>query len=115
MENIQVINDGADEEDLKELLEILKGFGQVEVLYDPSDPKDKDVTADEVIERYDNFKKKVKEAHIKLLDTQLAQQTELTKYWKNKYEKCLEELKKKEELNKKTDCPEIKDKMNRKR
>lgn len=33
---------------------------QVEVLYDPSDPKDKDVTADEVIERYDNFKKKVK-------------------------------------------------------
>ena len=32
MENIQLINDGADEEDLKELLEILKGFGQVEVL-----------------------------------------------------------------------------------
>lgn len=29
MENIQVINDGADEEDFKELLEILKGFGQV--------------------------------------------------------------------------------------
>ena len=27
MENIQVINDGADEEDLKELLEILKSFG----------------------------------------------------------------------------------------
>ena len=44
-----------------------------------------------------------REAHIKLLDTQLAQQTEWTKYWKNKYEKCLEELKKKEELNKKTD------------
>lgn len=60
MENIQVLNDGADEKDLKELLEILKGFGQVEVLYDLSDPKDKDVTADEVIERYDNFKKKVK-------------------------------------------------------
>lgn len=38
-----------------------------------------------------------REAHIKLLDTQLAQQTEWTKYWKNKYEKCLEEL------NKKTD------------
>lgn len=60
MENIQVLNDGADEEDFKELLEILKSFGQVEVLYDPNDPKDKDVTADEVIERYDNFKKKVK-------------------------------------------------------
>lgn len=60
IENIQLINDGADEEDLKELLEILKGFGRVEVLYDPNDPKDKDVTADEVIERYDNFKKKVK-------------------------------------------------------
>ena len=57
---MQVINDGVDEQDFKELLEILKGFGQVEVLYDPSDPKDKDVTADEVIERYDNFKKKVK-------------------------------------------------------
>ena len=61
MENIQVLNDGADEEDFKELLEILKGFGEVEVLYDPSDPKDKDTTADEVIKRYDNFKKKVRD------------------------------------------------------
>ena len=61
MENIQVLNDGADEEDFKELLEILKGFGEVEVLYDPSDPKDKDTTADKVIERYDNFKKKVRD------------------------------------------------------
>ena len=60
MENIQVLNDGADEEDFKELIEILKGFGQVEVLYDPSDPKDKDVTADEVIERYGNFKKQAR-------------------------------------------------------
>lgn len=59
MGKMQVLNDGADEEDFKELLEILKGFGEVEVLYDPSNPKDKDVTADEVIERYDNFKKKV--------------------------------------------------------
>lgn len=58
METIQVLNDGADEEDFKELLEILKDFGQVEVLYDPSDPKDKNTTADEVIERYDNFKKR---------------------------------------------------------
>lgn len=60
METIQVLNDGADEEDFKELLEILKDFGQVEVLYDPSDPKDKNVTADEVIERYDNFKKRAR-------------------------------------------------------
>ena len=60
METIQALNDGADEEDFKELLEILKGFGQVEVLYDPSDPKDKNTTADEVIERYDNFKKRAR-------------------------------------------------------
>ena len=60
MENIQVLNDGVDEEDFKELLEILKSFGEVEVLYDPNNPKDKDITADEVIKRYDNFKKKVR-------------------------------------------------------
>ena len=59
MEKMQVLNDGADEEDFNELLKILRSFGEVEVLYDPSNPKDKDVTADEVIERYDNFKKKV--------------------------------------------------------
>ena len=67
---MQVINDGVDEEDFKELLEILKSFGQVEVLYDPSDPKDKDITADDVIERYDNFKKKVK------MDTNTLNDTE---------------------------------------
>ena len=39
-------------------MEILKGFGEVEVLYNPDDPKDKDVTGDEVIERYEKFKKK---------------------------------------------------------
>lgn len=57
---MQVLNDGADEEDFKQLLEILKGFGEVEVLYDPNDPKDKDVTGDEVIERYERFKKKAR-------------------------------------------------------
>ncbi len=57
---MQVLNDGADEEDFKQLLEILKGFGEVEVLYDPNDPKDKDVTGDEVIERYEKFKKKAR-------------------------------------------------------
>ena len=57
---MQVLNDGADEEDFKQLLEILKGFREVEVLYDPSDPKDKNITGDEVIERYEKFKKKAR-------------------------------------------------------
>ena len=60
METIQAINDGADEEDFKELLKILKQFGQVDVLYNPYDPKDKDVTGDEVIKRYENFKKQAR-------------------------------------------------------
>ena len=41
-------------------MEILKGFGEVEVLYNPDDPKDKDVTGDEVIERYEKFKNKAR-------------------------------------------------------
>lgn len=57
---MQLLNDGADEEDFKQLLEILKGFGEVEVLYNPDDPKDKDVTGNEVIERYEKFKKKAR-------------------------------------------------------
>lgn len=57
---MQVLNDGADEEDFKYLLEILKGFGEVEVLYNPDDPNDKNVTDDEVIERYEKFKKKAR-------------------------------------------------------
>ena len=61
MQRVQVLNDGADDEDFKQLLEILKGFGEVEVLYNPDDPKDKDVTGDEVIERYEKFKKKARE------------------------------------------------------
>ena len=60
MERMQVLNDGADDEDFKQLLEILKGFGEVEVLYNPDDPKDKDITGDEVIERYEKFKKKAR-------------------------------------------------------
>lgn len=60
MQRTQVLNDGADDEDFKQLLEILKGFGEVEVLYNPDDPKDKDVTGDEVIERYEKFKKKAR-------------------------------------------------------
>ena len=60
MEKMQVLNDGADDEDFKQLLEILKGFGEVEVLYNPDDPKDNGVTGDEVIERYEKFKKKAR-------------------------------------------------------
>ena len=60
MERMQVLNDGANDEDFKQLLKILKGFGEVEVLYNPDDPKDKDVTGDEVIERYEKFKKKAR-------------------------------------------------------
>ena len=60
METIQAINDGVDEEDFKKLLKILKQFGNVEVLYNPYDPKDKDVTGDEVIKRYENFKKQAR-------------------------------------------------------
>ena len=41
-------------------MEILKGFGEVEVLYNPDDPKDKDITGDEVIERYEKFKNKAR-------------------------------------------------------
>lgn len=36
-----------------------------------------------------------REAQIELLEQQLAHQEDLTKYWKNKYEECFEELKKK--------------------
>ena len=60
MDRMQVLDDGADDEDFKQLLEILKGFGEVEVLYNPDDPKDKDVTGDEVIEIYEKFKKKAR-------------------------------------------------------
>lgn len=55
---MRVLNDGVDEEDFKQLPEILKGFGEVEVLYNPDDPNDKNVTDDEVIGRYEKFKKK---------------------------------------------------------
>ena len=35
-----------------------------------------------------------RDASIKLLEQQLARQEDWVNYWKNKYEKCLEELKK---------------------
>lgn len=60
MQRMQVLNDGLDDEDFKQLLEILKGFEEVDVLYNPDDPKDKNVTGDEIIERYEKFKKKAR-------------------------------------------------------
>ena len=36
-----------------------------------------------------------RDAQIKLLEQQLAHQEDWIKYWKNKYEECFEELKKK--------------------
>ena len=35
-----------------------------------------------------------RDSHIKLLEQKLARQEDWVDYWKNKYEKCLEELKK---------------------
>ena len=35
-----------------------------------------------------------RDAHIKLLEQKLSRQEDWVDYWKNKYEKCLEELKK---------------------
>ena len=35
-----------------------------------------------------------RDAHIKLLEQKLTRQEDWVDYWKNKYEKCLEELKK---------------------
>ena len=40
-----------------------------------------------------------RDAQIKLLEQQLVRQEDWVNYWKNKYEKCLEELKKKRLLD----------------
>lgn len=46
-------NNNAGNDD--ELLNVLKQFGEVHVLYDPSDPKDKNTSADEVINRFNKL------------------------------------------------------------
>ena len=51
---MQVLNDGADEEDFKQLLEILKDFGEVEVLYDS------DIESDRQIKSHNNGKDEVR-------------------------------------------------------
>ena len=43
---------------------------------------------------YNESALQARDSNIKLLEQQLAHQEEWVDYWKNKYEKCLEELKK---------------------
>lgn len=46
-------------------------------------------------EKFNESALEAKDASIKLLEQKLVYQEDLVNYWKNKYEKCLEELKKK--------------------
>ncbi len=45
-------------------------------------------------EKFNESALEARDAQIKLLEQQLAHQEDWVDYWKNKYEKCLEELKK---------------------
>lgn len=45
-------------------------------------------------EKFNESALESRDAQIKLLEQQLAHQEDCVNYWKNKYEKCLEELKK---------------------
>ena len=45
-------------------------------------------------EKFNESALEARDASIKLLEQKLARQEEWDDYWKNKYEKCLEELKK---------------------
>lgn len=45
-------------------------------------------------EKFNESALEARDASIKLLEQQLARQEDWANYWKNKYEKCLEELKK---------------------
>lgn len=45
-------------------------------------------------EKFNESALEARDASIKLLEQQLARQEDWVSYWKNKYEKCLEELKK---------------------
>lgn len=45
-------------------------------------------------EKFNESALEARDAQIKLLEQQLAHQEDWVNYWKNKYEKCLEELKK---------------------
>lgn len=54
-------------------------------------------------EKFNESALEARDAQIKLLEQQLANQEDWVKYWKNKYEKCLEELNKETtKLNKET-------------
>ena len=45
-------------------------------------------------EKFNESALEARDAHIKLLEQQLAHHEDWINYWKNKYEKCLEKLKK---------------------
>ena len=45
-------------------------------------------------EKFNESALEARDASIKLLEQQLTRQEDWANYWKNKYEKCLEELKK---------------------
>ena len=45
-------------------------------------------------EKFNEGALEARDASIKLLEQQLAHQEDWVNYWKNKYEKCLEEIKK---------------------
>lgn len=50
-------------------------------------------------EKFNESALESRDAQIKLLEQQLAHQEDWVNYWKNKYEKCLEELKKESTLD----------------
>lgn len=78
---MQVLNDGANEEDFKQLYVILDRK-DYEKLVQNSSP-----------EKFNQSALDARDAQITLLERQLAHQEDWANYWKNKYEKCLEELK----------------------
>lgn len=68
MEKMQVLNDGADEEDFKELLQILRSFGEVEVLYDVAKVVKYITVAKKLIKDDKNINKKLLSIRLKIVN-----------------------------------------------
>lgn len=66
-----------------ELVQLVRQLRDYEKLVQNSSP-----------EKFNESALEARDAQIKLLEQQLAHQEDWVNYWKNKYEKCLEELKK---------------------
>lgn len=66
-----------------ELVQLIRHLKDYEKLVQNSSP-----------EKFNESALEARDASIKLLEQQLARQEDWVNYWKNKYEKCLEELKK---------------------